>query len=83
MKLIDVGYGNMIASERIVAVCSPESAPIKRLISEAKENGYILDVTCGKKTKSVIVLDNDTVVLCSYTSQKVYSRVSGEEYEGE
>lgn len=83
MKLIDVGYGNMVVAERIVALCSPESAPIKRLVAEAKENGYALDVTCGKRTKSVIILDNDTVVLCSYTPEKVSARAEGEEYEGE
>ncbi len=81
MKLVDIGYGNMIAAERVIAVCSPDSAPLKRLVSEAKENGEILDVTCGKRTKCVIILDEDTVVLCALPPEKVAERINGKKTE--
>ncbi len=81
MKLVDVGYGNMIAAERVIAVCSPDSAPLKRLVSEAKDKGEILDVTCGKKTKCVMVLDQDTVVLCALPPEKIAQRINGTEGE--
>ena len=57
MKLINVGYGNMISSDRLVAIVSPESAPVKRMIANAKESGKIIDATAGRKTKSVIVCE--------------------------
>ena len=54
MRFIGIGYGSMVSGDRIIAVCSPESAPVKRMISDAKDNGRLIDVTCGKKTKAVI-----------------------------
>ncbi len=81
MKLVDIGYGNMINTERVVAVCSPDSAPLKRLVAEAKDSGRILDVTCGKRTKCVMILDEDTVVLCALPPEKVASRINGEKGE--
>ncbi len=76
----------MIAADRVIAVCSPDSAPLKRLVSEAKEKGEILDVTCGKRTKCVVILDEDTVVLCALPPEKVAQRINGkriDETEGE
>lgn len=78
MKLADVGYGNFIARERVTAICSPEAAPVKRLISEAKEMGRAVDVTCGKKTKSVILMDNGIVILCALTTEKAAERLDSE-----
>ena len=63
MKFINVGFGNMVAADRVVALVSPESAPVKRLIGEAREGGRVIDVTCGKKTKAVIVTDSEHVIL--------------------
>ena len=63
MKLINIGFGNMVSAERIVAIVSPESAPIKRLIGEAKEGGNLIDATHGRKTRAVIVTDSELVIL--------------------
>lgn len=66
MKLVDVGYGNFVNRDRIVSVVSPESLPIRRLIQDAKNAGRLIDVSCGKKTKSVIITDSDHVICSSY-----------------
>lgn len=63
MKLIDVGYGNRVSSERIVAVISADSAPAKRMVSAAKEKFTAIDATCGKRTKAVIVMDSGHIVM--------------------
>ena len=63
MKFINIGYGNMVAAERIVALVSPDSAPIKRIIQDAKDAGRVIDVTCGRKTRAVIITDSDHVIL--------------------
>lgn len=64
-KFINVGYGNLIAVNRIVTVASPDAAPIKRLVQDAKDAGAVIDVSCGKKTRSVIVTDSRHVILSS------------------
>lgn len=79
MKLADIGYGNYVAAEKVLAVCAPDAAPIKRLVSEAKEKGKTLDVTCGKKTKSVILVENGTVILCALTPEKTAERLQLDE----
>lgn len=65
MKFINTGYGSMVSASRIIAVCSPESAPVKRMITDAKTQGRVIDVSGGKKTKAVIITDSDHVILCS------------------
>ncbi len=77
MKFISIGYGNSVAAERIVALVSPESAPIKRLIQDAKEMGRIIDVSCGHKTKSVIITDSEHVILSALTPEKLSIRLEG------
>ena len=62
-KLINIGFGNMVAASRVVAIVSPESAPIKRIISEAKDRGILIDATYGRRTRSVIITDSDHIVL--------------------
>lgn len=79
MKFISIGYGNSIAVERIVALVSPESAPIKRLMQDAKEMGRIIDVSCGRKTRSVIITDSEHVILSALTTEKINRRLEGEE----
>jgi regulator of extracellular matrix RemA (YlzA/DUF370 family) len=79
MKFISIGYGNSIAVERIVALVSPESAPIKRLMQDAKEMGRIIDVSCGRKTRSVIITDSEHVILSALTTEKISRRLEGEE----
>ena len=78
MKFISIGYGNSIAVERIVALVSPESAPIKRLMQDAKEMGRIIDVSCGRKTRSVIITDSEHVILSALTTDKINRRLEGD-----
>ena len=78
MKFISIGYGNSIAVERTVALVSPESAPIKRLMQDAKEMGRIIDVSCGRKTRSVIITDSEHVILSALTTEQINRRLEGE-----
>ncbi len=78
MKLVNIGYGNVIAANRIVAIISPESAPIKRLIQEAKDNGRVIDATCGRKTRAVIITDSEHIVLSSVQPETVAGRYEEE-----
>ncbi len=79
MKFINLGFNNMILDERIVAIVSPDSAPAKRTVSEAKENGRIIDCTGGRKTKCVIITDSDHVVLSALSAEALSVRLNGEE----
>ena len=74
--LINIGYGNMVSSDRIVAVVSPESAPIKRLIQEAREEGRAIDATCGRKTRAVIIMDSGHVILSSLITDTLSARIN-------
>ncbi len=77
MKLVNIGFGNMIAVDRIMAVVSPDSAPIKRMAQEARDRGILIDATFGRKTRAVLILDNDHLVLSALTPEVVTSRVEG------
>ena len=77
MKMINVGFGNMVSGSRIVSIFSPDSAPLKRLVQDAKDSGRAIDVTCGRKTKSVIVTDSDHVVLSALQVETITGRISG------
>ena len=63
MKFISVGFGNLVCADRVVALAAPDSSPVKRLIQDAKDAGRVIDVSCGRKTRSVLVLDSDHVIL--------------------
>jgi len=76
MKFINIGFGNMVAAERVVAVVSPDSAPIKRLIQDSKDNGRAIDVTCGKRTRAVIITDSEHVILSAFQAETVSNRLS-------
>lgn len=75
MQLINIGFGNMISSSRLIAIVSPESAPIKRLISDAKSKGTLIDATYGRKTRAVIVMDSDHIILTAIQPETVAGRV--------
>ena len=75
MKLINIGFGNLVASERIIAVVSPESAPIKRTIQEARERGMLIDATYGRRTRAVIVTDSDHIILTYLQAETLVSRI--------
>ena len=79
MKFINIGFGNMIASERIVAIVSPDSAPIKRLIQDAKDAGRVIDVSCGRRTRAVIVTDSEHIILSAIQSETVAARMDNNE----
>lgn len=83
MKFINVGYGNMIAVERIVTLTSPDSAPIKRLIQDAKDAGRVIDVSCGRKTRAVIITDSDHVILSALQAETIASRLEDGGESGE
>ena len=74
MKLINIGFGNMVNAERIVCVVSPESAPIKRIIQQAKEQGRLIDVTQGRKTASVVLTDSEHILLSYLKADKISLR---------
>ena len=76
MKLINIGFGNMVSASRVVAIVSPESAPIKRIIREAEDKGMLINATYGRRTRAVIVMDSDHVVLSSVQPETVAHRVS-------
>lgn len=78
MKLINIGFGNMVNSERIVAVVSPDSAPIKRIIREAEDKGNLINATYGRRTRAVIVTDSDHIVLSALQTETVASRLGAE-----
>ncbi len=79
MKLINIGFGSMVAAARILAVLEPDSAPIKRVIQEAKERAMLIDASYGRKTMSVIVMDTDHVILSSLLPQDILERWTREE----
>ena len=83
MKFINIGFGNMVAAERVVAVVSPDSAPIKRLIQDSKDNGRAIDVTCGKRTRAVIITDSEHVILSAFQAETVSNRLSDHDGEEE
>ena len=74
MKLINIGFGSMISATRVLAVVSPDSAPIKRVVQEARERGMLIDASYGRKTKSVILMDTDHVILSAITPEAVSTR---------
>ena len=79
MKFINIGFNNMIAANRIIALIGPDSAPSKRLIQEAKDEGRVLDCTSGRRTRAVIVTDSDHVVLSAIQTETIAARMIGEE----
>ena len=84
MKFINIGFGNMVAVDRMVALVSPDSAPIKRLIQDAKDAGRVIDVTCGRKTRAVIITDSDHVVLSALQAETIANRLtSDQDYDDE
>ena len=75
MKLINIGFGNMVSCERMLAVVGPDSAPIKRLVQESRERGMLIDATYGRKTASVFIMDSDHVVLSAVPAEKIAARM--------
>ena len=84
MKLINIGFGNMVSAGRIISIVSPESAPIKRIIQDARDNGILIDATYGRRTRAVIVMDSGHVILSAIQPETVANRfVQNDEVEEE
>lgn len=87
MKFISIGYGNIVAADRVVALVSPDSAPIKRLVQDAREEGRVIDVSCGRRTRAVLITDSDHVILSAVQAETIANRLdsegSTEESDGE
>lgn len=81
MKLINIGFGSLLSAGRILAVVEPDSAPIKRVVQEARERGMLIDASYGHKTKSVILMDTDHVILSALTPEAIQTRWQGNEEE--
>ena len=77
MKFVNIGFGNTVNADRIISVVSPESAPIKRLIIDGKANGTVIDISCGRKTRSVLITDCGSVILSSLQCETISQRLSG------
>jgi len=82
-KLINIGYGNVINSQAVVAIVSPDSAPIKRIVQDSKERGVLIDATCGRKTRTVIIMESDHVVLSALQPETVANRFNNRGDQGD
>ena len=83
MQLVNIGFGNMISAERMVAIVSPESAPIKRIVQDAKDDGRAIDISCGRRTRSVIITDSDHVILSAVQPETLSGRLNGKPDSGD
>ena len=78
MKLINIGFGNMVSAGRLIAIVSPDSAPIQRMVQEARDRGVLIDATYGRRTRAVLIMDNDHLVLSALQTETVANRLAGE-----
>ena len=83
MQLINIGYGSMVSSERLVSIIGPDSAPVKRMIQEARDEGRLIDATYGRRTRAVIITDSDHVILSAILPETIAGRLSAEEEDDE
>ncbi len=79
MKLINVGFGNMVSAGRLISIVGPDSAPIKRMIQEAREAGNLIDATYGRRTRAVLIMDSDHIILSALQPETVAARLSGKD----
>ncbi|MBQ9736867.1 MAG: DUF370 domain-containing protein [Clostridia bacterium] len=76
MKLINIGFGNIVSGDRVVAIVSPEAAPIKRIVQDARDKGLLIDASCGRRTRSVIITDSDHVILSAIQTETIAGRAA-------
>ena len=81
MKLINIGFGNVVSANRLIAIVSQESAPVKRIITEAREKGLLIDATYGRRTRAVIIMDSDHVILSAIQPETVAGRLEDDDEE--
>ena len=79
MKFINIGFGNMVSAGRIVAIAAPDSAPIKRLVQDARDDGRVIDVSCGRRTRSVIITDSEHIILSAIQTETITNRLASDE----
>ena len=79
MKFLNIGFGNMVSARKLVAIVSPESAPIKRIIQDARDRGILIDATYGRRTRAVIITDSDHIILSAVQPETVANRLADEE----
>ncbi|MCR5635640.1 MAG: DUF370 domain-containing protein [Clostridiales bacterium] len=79
MQLINIGYGNLVSADKVMTVVSPEAAPVKRIINDAREKGKLIDASCGRKTQSVIITTTDHIILCAANLKQIAQRFGDEE----
>ena len=82
-RLIHIGFGNIVNTDKIIAIVSPDSAPIKRMVQEARDRGVLIDATYGRRTRAVLIMDNDHLVLSALQPETVSNRLAGEKDGGE
>ena len=75
LQLINIGFGNLVSAQRLIAIVSPDSAPVKRLVQESRDRGMLIDATYGRKTASVLIMDSDHVVLSALSTEKLAPRL--------
>ena len=80
MQLINIGFGNIVSAERIISIVSPESAPIKRIVQEAKDAKTAIDATCGRRTRSVLIMDSGNIILSAVQPETIAGRVNNQNY---
>ena len=83
IRLINIGFGNIVSTGRVIAIVSPESAPIKRIISDARDRGMLVDATYGRRTRAVVIMDSDHVVLSAIQPETVANRMDDKSQEDE
>ena len=76
MKFVNIGFGNLVSANRVIAIVSPESAPVKRMMQEAREQGALIDATYGRRTRAVLIMDNDHIVLSALIAETISHRLS-------
>lgn len=82
-RLVNIGFGNIVSGGRVIAIVSPESAPIKRIVQEAREGGRLIDATCGRRTRAVVITDSDHVILSAIQPETVANRLDSKLDEGD
>ena len=81
LRLVNIGFGNIVSADRLIAIVSPESAPIKRIVQEARESGRLIDATCGRRTRAVVITDSDHVILSAIQPETIANRLDAKAEE--
>lgn len=83
MQFINIGFGNIVSSSRVIAIVSPDAAPIKRIVQDAKDKGTAIDATCGRKTRAVLIMDSGNIILSAIQPETIASRLDNSSIEDE